>query len=127
MKIPPRVVFTCQVVATIWACFVQIAVMNWTLGHIGEVCTLWVEFGLVGCIHMLIDFRNQASRFTCPNGRTFFFSSVVWGKRLVLQSCQNTLTVQALSGLRGCSPGECTLRLCGFGSLEPSSLFYSMF
>jgi hypothetical protein len=38
MKVPPRVTFTCQVVATLWACFVQIAVMNWTLGNIENVC-----------------------------------------------------------------------------------------
>lgn len=38
MKVPPRVTFMCQVVATIWACFVQIAVMNWTLGNIENVC-----------------------------------------------------------------------------------------
>lgn len=38
MKIPPRITFMCQVVATVWACFVQIAVMNWTLGNIENVC-----------------------------------------------------------------------------------------
>ncbi|GAW17629.1 hypothetical protein ANO14919_070880 [Xylariales sp. No.14919] len=62
MKVPPRVTFWCQVVATIWAVFVQIAVMNWTLGHIPEACSL-----------------TQASHFTCPNGRAFFSSSIVWG------------------------------------------------
>ncbi|KAJ6084307.1 hypothetical protein N7486_011107 [Penicillium sp. IBT 16267x] len=39
MKIPPRVTFMCQVIPTLWACFVQIAVMNWTLGNIENVCT----------------------------------------------------------------------------------------
>lgn len=62
MKIPPRITFFCQVAATIWAVFVQIAVMNWTLGTIPDVCT-----------------ADQASHFTCPNGRTFFSSSIVWG------------------------------------------------
>lgn len=38
MKIPPKVTFWCQVMATIWAAFVQIAVMNWTLGNIPDVC-----------------------------------------------------------------------------------------
>lgn len=42
MKVPPRVTFMCQVVATIWASIVQIAVMNWTLGNIDEVCTPYV-------------------------------------------------------------------------------------
>lgn len=40
MKVPPRVTFWCQVVATVWASFVQIAVMNWTLGNIDGVCDL---------------------------------------------------------------------------------------
>ncbi|KAI1798991.1 small oligopeptide transporter [Daldinia bambusicola] len=62
MKIPPRVTFWCQVVASIWAVFVQIAVMNWTLGAIPDVCT-----------------NTQPSHFTCPNGRAFFSSSIVWG------------------------------------------------
>ncbi|KAJ6015690.1 hypothetical protein N7540_010281 [Penicillium herquei] len=62
MKVPPRVTFMCQVVATIWACFVQIAVMNWTLGTIPNACS-----------------EDQPAHFTCPNGRTFFSSSIVWG------------------------------------------------
>ncbi|KAJ5123142.1 hypothetical protein N7448_009239 [Penicillium atrosanguineum] len=62
MKVPPRVTFMCQVVATIWACFVQIAVMNWTLGNIEGVCN-----------------SEQSAHFTCPNGRAFFSSSIVWG------------------------------------------------
>ncbi|CAN8103996.1 unnamed protein product [Discula destructiva] len=40
LKIPPRITFWCQVVAAIWATFVQIAVMNWTLGNIDGVCDL---------------------------------------------------------------------------------------
>lgn len=40
MKIPPRTTFWCQVVATVWATFVQIAVMNWTLGNIDGVCDM---------------------------------------------------------------------------------------
>ncbi|KAI1342960.1 OPT family small oligopeptide transporter [Xylariaceae sp. FL0016] len=62
MKVPPRITFWCQVVASIWAVFVQIAVMNWTLGNIPDVCS-----------------NTQSSHFTCPNGRAFFSSSIVWG------------------------------------------------
>jgi OPT family oligopeptide transporter len=49
-------------VATIWAVFVQIAVMNWTLGNIPDVCD-----------------NEQKNHFTCPNGRAFFSASIVWG------------------------------------------------
>ncbi|TVY81115.1 Sexual differentiation process protein isp4 [Lachnellula suecica] len=62
MKIPPKTVFTCQIVASIWACFVQVAVMNWALGSIPEICT-----------------TTQSAHFTCPNGKTFFSSSITWG------------------------------------------------
>ncbi|ORY09977.1 OPT family small oligopeptide transporter [Clohesyomyces aquaticus] len=62
MKIPPKTTFSCQIVAAVWACFVQIAVMNWTLGNIPDVCT-----------------RLQKGHFTCPNGRAFFSSSITWG------------------------------------------------
>ncbi|KAM3506035.1 hypothetical protein MY11210_007727 [Beauveria gryllotalpidicola] len=62
MKIPPKVAFWCQVIPTIWAVFVQIAVMNWTLGHIENACD-----------------NRQKDHFTCPNGRAFFSSSIVWG------------------------------------------------
>ncbi|KAI0595160.1 OPT family small oligopeptide transporter [Biscogniauxia sp. FL1348] len=62
MKIPPRITFWCQVIASIWAVFVQIAVMNWTLGNIPNVCE-----------------STQPAHFTCPNGRAFFSASIVWG------------------------------------------------
>ncbi|KAJ5396454.1 hypothetical protein N7509_004567 [Penicillium cosmopolitanum] len=65
MKIPPRVTFMCQAVAAVWACFVQIAVMNWTLGNIENVCA-----------------SDQSAHFTCPNGRAFFSNSITWGALL---------------------------------------------
>ncbi|KJZ70560.1 hypothetical protein HIM_10063 [Hirsutella minnesotensis 3608] len=62
MKVPPRITFWCQVVATVWAVFVQIAVMNWALGNIHDICD-----------------NLQPDHFSCPNGRAFFSSTVVWG------------------------------------------------
>ncbi|KAF2202425.1 small oligopeptide transporter [Delitschia confertaspora ATCC 74209] len=62
MKIPPKTTFMCQLVATIWATFVQIAVMNWVLGNIPHICDLF-----------------QKDRFSCPNGRAFFSNSITWG------------------------------------------------
>lgn len=62
MKVPPKITFWCQVVATVWAVFVQIGVMNWTLGNIGSVCD-----------------NAQPDHFTCPNGRALFSSTMVWG------------------------------------------------
>ncbi|KAH0279805.1 OPT family small oligopeptide transporter, partial [Aureobasidium melanogenum] len=62
MKIPPRITFWSQVVMSLWASIVQVAVMNWTLSKIDNACA-----------------ADQASHFTCPNGRTFFSSSITWG------------------------------------------------
>lgn len=55
MKIPPRTMFMTQVVATTFSCFIQIAVLNFALGNIDQVCEL-----------------HQPERFTCPGGRVFF-------------------------------------------------------
>lgn len=46
MKVPPRITFMCQIVPTLWTSIVQIAVMNWTLGNIDEVCTPYVLIAL---------------------------------------------------------------------------------
>ncbi|KAI5198829.1 OPT family small oligopeptide transporter [Aureobasidium subglaciale] len=62
MKIAPRITFWSQVVMSCWASIVQVAVMNWTLSNIDNACA-----------------ADQASHFTCPNGRTFFSSSITWG------------------------------------------------
>lgn len=62
MKIAPKITFWCQIIPSIWAVFVQIAVMNWTLGNIDNVCAV-----------------DQKDHFTCPNGRAFFSASIVWG------------------------------------------------
>jgi OPT family oligopeptide transporter len=62
MKIPPRTTFSAQVVAIIWSVFVQIATMNGVLGNLPNVCD-----------------PDQKDHFSCPNGSTFFSSSIVWG------------------------------------------------
>jgi hypothetical protein len=31
---------------------------------------------------------DQPAHFTCPNGKTFFSSSIVWGKYLLIRLCQ---------------------------------------
>lgn len=62
MKIPPRTMFTAQVVATTVACFVQIFVLNFALDNIKDVCT-----------------PQQPQKFSCPGGRVFFSASIIWG------------------------------------------------
>ncbi|KAI0440012.1 OPT family small oligopeptide transporter [Xylaria telfairii] len=61
MKVPPRTMFWSQLVASVWSAIVQIAVMNWALGNIPEICS-----------------NRQPDGYTCPGGRLFFSTSVIW-------------------------------------------------
>ncbi|KAL1964858.1 hypothetical protein VTN77DRAFT_6360 [Rasamsonia byssochlamydoides] len=62
MKVPPRVTFAAQMISALWSSVVQIAVMNWALSAISDVCS-----------------QGQVSHFSCPNGRVFFNASIIWG------------------------------------------------
>ncbi|KAF2420542.1 small oligopeptide transporter-like protein [Tothia fuscella] len=62
MKIPPRTMFTAQVVATTLSCFIQVFVLNFALKNIEDVCTI-----------------KQKQHFTCPGAKVFFSASVIWG------------------------------------------------
>ena len=62
MKLPPRVMFSGQMIATVWSCIVQIAVLNWAFGSIDNICDI-----------------EQENHYTCPGGRVFFNASVIWG------------------------------------------------
>lgn len=62
MKVPPRVMFWSQLTASIWSAIVQIAVMNWALGSIPNVCS-----------------DTQANSYTCANAKVFYTASVIWG------------------------------------------------
>ncbi|KAH7079752.1 small oligopeptide transporter, OPT family [Paraphoma chrysanthemicola] len=61
-KVAPRTVFFAQGFATILGSLTQTGVTLWMLGNIDDVCS-----------------ADQKNSFTCPNGRTFFSSSVIWG------------------------------------------------
>ncbi|KAI0522299.1 OPT family small oligopeptide transporter [Xylaria bambusicola] len=61
MKVPPRTMFSAQLVASVWSAIVQVAVLNWALGNIPEICS-----------------NQQPDSFTCPGGRNFFTTSVIW-------------------------------------------------
>ncbi|CAH2354633.1 oligopeptide transporter 1 [[Candida] railenensis] len=62
MKLKPRVLFSAQMIATIWGCIVQIAVLRWSYGNIEGLCD-----------------ADQPNNFTCPNGKVFFTASIIWG------------------------------------------------
>lgn len=62
MKIPPRVLFIVQMVATIVGCLTQIGVMNWMFSNIPGICT-----------------PEAMNGFTCPIARVHFNGSILWG------------------------------------------------
>ena len=62
MKVPPRIMFSAQLIASIVAVISAIVAQEWALDHIPDICS-----------------PHQKSRFTCPNLDTFQNSSVIWG------------------------------------------------
>jgi OPT family small oligopeptide transporter len=62
MKVPPRSMFAAQAFAVVWLSIVQICTYNFLRGNIEGVCT-----------------TDQAQGLTCPNARTFYNASVIWG------------------------------------------------
>ncbi|RPD65159.1 small oligopeptide transporter [Lentinus tigrinus ALCF2SS1-7] len=64
MKIPPRPMFWCQIVATIIAGTVQLGVENWMFSNIPNICT---------------QLQKDMSGFTCPNTEVFATASIIFG------------------------------------------------
>jgi len=62
MHIPPRSLFAVQMVATLTASLTQIAVLNWMLANIPNICT-----------------PSALNGFTCPIARVHFNGSILWG------------------------------------------------
>ena len=62
MKIPPRILFSVQMVATIISSLTQILVLNWMFSYVPGICT-----------------REAVNGFTCPIARVHFNGSILWG------------------------------------------------
>lgn len=62
MKIPPRLLFSVQMVATLISSLTQIGVLNWMFTHIPGICT-----------------PAALNGFTCPIARVHFNGSILWG------------------------------------------------
>ena len=62
MKIPPRIMFTIQLVATIIACIWSTFIQEWMLDNVKDICT-----------------PGQKQGFTCPGSTVFATSSVIFG------------------------------------------------
>ncbi|GJN69532.1 hypothetical protein PLICBS_003581 [Purpureocillium lilacinum] len=62
MKIPPRIMFSVQVVATLVSSVTQIGVLNWMFANVKGICT-----------------SEAVNGFTCPIARVHFNGSILWG------------------------------------------------
>ncbi|TDZ53167.1 Glutathione transporter 1 [Colletotrichum trifolii] len=62
MKIPPRIMFSVQMVATIVSSLTQIGVLNWMFANVSGICT-----------------SEAVNGFTCPLARVHFNGSILWG------------------------------------------------
>jgi len=62
MKIPPRLLFKVQMVATLVSSLVQIGVLNWMFLYIPGICT-----------------PEAINGFNCPIARVHFNGSILWG------------------------------------------------
>ncbi|KAB5523870.1 OPT oligopeptide transporter protein-domain-containing protein [Coniochaeta sp. 2T2.1] len=62
MKIPPRILFSVQMVATVVSSVTQIGVLNWMFRNVPGICT-----------------PEAINGFTCPIARVHFNGSILWG------------------------------------------------
>src|SRR5690606_36349725 len=62
MKIPPRILFSVQMAATIVSSLTQITVLNWMFRNVKGICT-----------------PEAINGFTCPIARVHFNGSILWG------------------------------------------------
>ncbi|KAJ7630541.1 OPT oligopeptide transporter [Roridomyces roridus] len=62
MKIPPRIMFSVQMVAAIITCFVITAVQSWMFAHVDGICT-----------------PEAIGHFVCPSNTVFTTASILWG------------------------------------------------
>ncbi|KAK5998663.1 Glutathione transporter 1 [Cladobotryum mycophilum] len=62
MKIPPRIMFLVQIVATLISSVTQIGVLNWMFANVQGICT-----------------PEAVNGFTCPIARVHFNGSILWG------------------------------------------------
>lgn len=62
MKVPPRIMFSIQIVAAVIGSIVSTGVQEWMLANIVGICT-----------------PEQVSGFVCPTTKTIGTSSIIWG------------------------------------------------
>ncbi|KAB5593002.1 OPT oligopeptide transporter [Ceratobasidium theobromae] len=62
MKVPPRLMYLSQIIASLVSCFVVVGVQAWMFENIPDLCS-----------------KGQPNKFTCPGVRVFGTASLIWG------------------------------------------------
>lgn len=62
MKIPPRIMFSVQVAASVISSIVTVCVQDWMLSNVEDICS-----------------THQKDGFVCPSTNTFATASLIWG------------------------------------------------
>ena len=62
MKIPPRTMFTIQIIAAAVSSIVQTSIQDWMLANIADICT-----------------SDQKDGFICPHTDLFATATIIWG------------------------------------------------
>lgn len=62
MKVPPRILFAAQTIASVISCFVVVVVQRWALTNIEDVCQ-----------------QGQKNGFVCPSSTVFAEASLLYG------------------------------------------------
>ncbi|CAL3971620.1 unnamed protein product [Diplocarpon coronariae] len=119
---PPQNIFSCQLVASIWACFVQVAVMNWTLGSIDGVCTNYTPPPSFAPHLYPLANRSAEPRKTISPARTAAHSS-----HIVSSTAQSCITIGVIGPKRMFGP-DSTYRAIQFylllGALLPMPFYF---
>jgi hypothetical protein len=80
LKVSPMSIFWGQLIATVWSCFVQVAVVGRPESHLLSSLLTGVEqfYWSMANIQGICNPENTQG-FSCPNGQTYFSASMIWG------------------------------------------------
>jgi len=85
MKVPPRLMWMAQTIATFISCFVVVGVQDWMFSNIVDICQ-----------------QDQPDSFTCPGIDVFGTASLIWGgigpKRIYTEGLYHPLVYFFLIG-----------------------------
>jgi OPT family small oligopeptide transporter len=62
-KVPPKLIFKCQILSTLISVFMALFIANWQLENVPDICS-----------------PDQKDKLSCPGATTYFYSSIQYGE-----------------------------------------------